>query len=112
MKPYNLIKLEELAEGDKDFMAVMVETFLEEIPSDLEQMVAGVLDNDRAKAHEFAHKMKPSLDLFGSPARPVIYDIEVWGKKNLPGDMRDEMIQAQQQVEETLQALRVDFPQA
>ena len=38
MSSYNLEGVEEMAGGDNEFMKVVVQTFLEEIPSDVEAM--------------------------------------------------------------------------
>ena len=42
---YSVANLKEIAGDDEDFMAVVAQTFLDEIPPDLEAMVSAV-DND------------------------------------------------------------------
>jgi len=41
-KGYSLKNVNELSGGDDEFIAVLVQTFLEEIPPDLENMVQAV----------------------------------------------------------------------
>lgn len=77
---YKLDKVKELAGGDNSFIEVLVETFLDEIPSDLENMEASVNSGDAAMAYQFAHKMKPSFQLFQIEVMNYIKLLESWSQ--------------------------------
>lgn len=80
MKNYNLDSVEEMAGGDQDFVKVVVQTFLEEIPPDLEGMNQAVTQENASQAYQYAHKMKPNLQMFGLELMPQIKIIEEWSK--------------------------------
>jgi HPt (histidine-containing phosphotransfer) domain-containing protein len=81
-KNYNLDSVNEMAGGDQDFLKIIVQTFLEEIPPDVKSMIEAI-DNDNPNlAYQFAHKMKPNLELFGLQLMDQILTIEAWSKEN------------------------------
>lgn len=81
-KNYNLDSVNEMAGGDEDFLKIIVQTFLEEIPPDVKSMNEAI-DNDNPNlAYQFAHKMKPNLELFGLNLMDQILIIEAWSKEN------------------------------
>ena len=80
MKNYNLDSVEEMAGGDQDFVKIVVQTFLEEIPPDLEGMNQAVTQENASQAYQYAHKMKPNLQMFGLELMPQIRIIEEWSK--------------------------------
>lgn len=77
---YSLENLSEIAEGDEDFLKVLASAFLEEIPLDLQSMNEAILNENRELAYQFAHKMKPNLEMFGIDALKEITNIEQWSK--------------------------------
>ena len=77
-KLYNLEKVTELAEGDKSFVELLVNAFLEEIPDDLEKMTQAVENNDTKTAYQCAHKMKPNFLLFGIDVVDKVRLLESW----------------------------------
>jgi len=79
-KGYSLESVNELSGGDDEFIIVLVQTFLEEIPPDLAAMEKSVSDNDPKTAYQYAHKMKPNLQLFGIDLLKEIKQIESWSK--------------------------------
>jgi hypothetical protein len=79
-KNYNLESVREMAGDDEDFVKVIVETFLEEIPSDVKLMIEAIENENSAVAYQFAHKMKPNLQLFGLELMDQILVIEAWSK--------------------------------
>ncbi len=83
-KNYNLEKVREIAGGDEDFVGVIVSTFLEEIPPDLESMQDAIANNNHKMAYQFAHKMKPNLDMFGIDLLKQIKSMERWSNTNKP----------------------------
>ena len=64
-KSYDLEKVKDIAGGDDSFVAVIVETFLQEIPPDMDAMQMAIANDNHKMAYQFAHKMKPNLDMFG-----------------------------------------------
>ena len=81
MSSYDLKDVEEMAGGDQEFMLVVVQTFLEEIPPDVEAMNEAIDNGNANLAYSFAHKMKPNLKLFGLQLMPEITIIERWSKQ-------------------------------
>ncbi|EAQ38776.1 Hpt domain-containing protein [Dokdonia genika] len=81
---YNLEKVREIAGGDEDFVAVIVSTFLQEIPPDLESMQNAIENVNHKMAYQFAHKMKPNLDMFGIDLLDQIKAMEKWSDTNKP----------------------------
>lgn len=79
-KKYSIESLSEIAGGDKDFMLIVAKTFLEEIPPDLKAMEEAIQNNNRELAYQFAHKMKPNLEMFGLDLGKEITSIETWTK--------------------------------
>ena len=79
-KNYNLESVREMAGDDEDFVKVIVETFLEEIPADVKLMTEAIENENSAVAYQFAHKMKPNLQLFGMELMDQILTIEDWSK--------------------------------
>ena len=77
---YNLSEVIELAGGDDDFVKVIIETFLEEIPPDVRSMSEAIDNSNPTLAYQFAHKMKPNLQLFGLELMDQILAIEAWAK--------------------------------
>lgn len=84
MRHYNLEKVREIAGGDEDFVGVIVDTFLQEIPSDLQSMQSAIANNNHKMAYQFAHKMKPNLDMFGIDLLSEIKAMEKWSESNKP----------------------------
>ncbi len=79
-KNYSLESLSEIAGGDQEFMLIVAKTFLEEIPPDLAAMKEAIENNNRELAYQFAHKMKPNLEMFGLNLQKEITSIESWTK--------------------------------
>lgn len=69
-----------MAGDDDDFLKVIVQTFLEEIPPDVKLMQEAIESENAALAYQFAHKMKPNLQLFGMELMEPILVIEAWSK--------------------------------
>lgn len=84
MSNYNLESVNEMAGGDQDFVKIVVQTFLEEIPPDLVAMNEAVEENNATLAYQYAHKMKPNFQMFGLGLMPQIKIIEDWSKKGKP----------------------------
>ena len=79
-KKYSVKKLNELAGGDHEFMAILAKAFLKEIPPDVKAMEEAILNDNRELAYQFAHKMKPNFEMFGLNLNKDITAIETWSK--------------------------------
>lgn len=77
-KTYSLDSLQEIAGGDEEFMAIIAKTFLVEIPPDLKSLTQAVENNNKPLAYQFAHKMKPNLEMLGLNLTKDITAIESW----------------------------------
>ncbi len=77
-KKYSIESLKEIAGGDEEFMLIIAKTFLEEIPPDLKAMEEAIINNNRELAYQFAHKMKPNLEMFGLNLGKDITALESW----------------------------------
>ena len=84
-----------MAGGDEEFMLVVVQTFLEEIPPDVQAMNEAINNDNPSLAYQFAHKMKPNLQLFGLELMEQIKVIEAWSKQ---GKRKDEVPEACQAI--------------
>ena len=98
---YSLDKVNDIADNDSDFIKVLVQTFLEEIPEDLEQLSSAVENNNKEVAYQVAHKMKPTIELL---------TIQNWGNKtNTVAKVNSELSKVQQSVTNASTELRKDF---
>ncbi len=79
---YDLKDVEEMAGGDEDFLKIIVQTFLEEIPPDVKSMNEAIDNANPSLAYQYAHKMKPNLQLFGLDLMEHVLTIEAWSKGN------------------------------
>ncbi|TMU50589.1 MULTISPECIES: Hpt domain-containing protein [Flagellimonas] len=78
---YNLDKINEMAEGDQDFVISVISVFLEEVPVDLEGLETAIGARDYENVYKLAHKIKPNVDLLGmEQTRATALEIETLGK--------------------------------
>ncbi|MEO1485615.1 MAG: Hpt domain-containing protein [Bacteroidota bacterium] len=78
---YSLDKINEMAEGDQDFIVSVVSVFLEEVPTDLEGLEDAIGQKDYESVYKLAHKIKPNVDLLGmEQTRATALEIETLGK--------------------------------
>jgi HPt (histidine-containing phosphotransfer) domain-containing protein len=77
---YSIESLREIAGDDEDFMAVVAQTFIDEIPPDLAAMEEAISNDNRELAYQFAHKMKPNFEMFDLGLEKEITAIEAWTK--------------------------------
>jgi len=78
---YNLDKINEMAEGDEDFIISVISVFLEEVPEDLEGLEKAINCRDYENIYKLAHKIKPNVDILGMEhTRAKALEIETLGK--------------------------------
>ena len=90
---YDLSLIEEMAQGDKDFMKEIAQTFVNSVPSVLQSMVNYCKDQDwKAMAGE-AHNLKSNIDTLQINAiRDDIRAVELNGKQGLDLDITPEIV--------------------
>ena len=107
-KHYSKESLEEIAAGDPEFMSVVAQTFLDEIPPDLSSMEEAVANDNKELAYQFAHKMKPNLEMFGVALQKEISAVETWSKgsksKEVISDQLEKIVTTLKQVFKELQS--------
>ena len=106
MNTYNLDSVKEMAGGDQDFVKVVVQTFLEEIPPDLTYMNEAIAEDNPRSAYQYAHKMKPNFQMFGLELMPQIKVIEEWSKS---GKSKDEVESAAKIINARVNAAEQDL---
>ncbi len=104
---YDLSQLEELGGGDMDFVNMMVATFLEHTPGQLEEMKKAHASGDWATLGSIAHKIKPNVDMFGiNTIVQDIRDLEQMGKAGESGpDMDSKLAKVDQELNKAFVAL-------
>ena len=79
---YSLDKINEMAEGDQDFINSVISVFLEEVPEDLDALENALKLKDHDQVYKLAHKIKPNVDLLGmEQSRAVALELETLGKQ-------------------------------
>lgn len=80
---YSLDKINEMAEGDQEFINSVVSVFLEEVPQDLKDLELALEQKDHERVYQLAHKIKPNVDLLGmEQTRAAALEIETMGKNS------------------------------
>ena len=99
-----------MARSDPDFMAVVAQTFLQEIPPDLAALEEAISNDNKELAYQFAHKMKPNIEMFGINLLKEITSIESWTKtsKNVAA-VSGHIEQVSQTLHTVFDELRADF---
>ena len=110
MSVYSIENLKEVMGDDPEFISVVVQTFLDEIPQDLEGLKAAVAEGDRKRAYGFAHKMKPNIEMFGVDLIKNIRSIETWSRSSKDVDAVQGLVdEVDQTLNAVFTALRQDF---
>ena len=108
---YSLDKINEMAEGDQDFVNSVVSVFLEEVPQDLETLETAIAERDFEQVYKMAHKIKPNVDLLGmEQTRATALEIETLGKSEDNLDAIEEKFPLlKKDVEQVVAELQKDF---
>lgn len=108
---YNLDKINEMAEGDQDFVISVVSVFLEEVPADLEGLEEAINGEDYENVYKLAHKIKPNVDLLGmEQTRAIALEIETLGKNVANMDaIREKFPVLKKDVLQVISELKTDF---
>lgn len=108
---YSLDKLNEMADGDQDFINSVISVFLEEVPTDLEMLEQAIEKKDYPNVYQLAHKIKPNVDLLGmEQARANALEIETLGKKEGSGAEIESLFPLlQKDIHQVVSELKKDF---
>lgn len=110
-KYYSIDSLREIAGGDEDFMAIVAKTFLEEIPPDLAALEEAIQSDNKELTYQFAHKMKPNIEMFGIDILKDISIIESWTKSSKSTDaISQSIINVSAVLHLVFTDLKTDFP--
>ena len=78
---YNLAKVYAISDNDPDFVHQIVIVFVIDTPIDLDHIKVAIEEKNHQKCFEYAHKIKPSLDLLSmNIALEEMVLIELWAK--------------------------------
>lgn len=78
---YNLAKVYAISDNDPDFVQQIVRVFVIDTPIDLDHIKVAIEEKNHQKCFEYAHKIKPSLDLLSmNIALEEVVLIELWAK--------------------------------
>ncbi|MGF2411361.1 MAG: Hpt domain-containing protein, partial [Ferruginibacter sp.] len=107
-----LVKLNEIARGNKVFIDKMVNLFIEQIPASVEEMQDAYLNKNFDTVKRVAHRIKPSIDNMGiNSLKTEVREIEVLALEN---QNSPKLIQLIQQLDSTLKkvvhALQSELP--
>ncbi len=108
---YSLDKINEMADGDQEFIQSIISVFLEEVPVDLGELEQAVEASDYDQIYKLSHKIKPNVDLLGMEATRILaLEMETMGKNqaDLPG-IRERFPRFKKDVEQVISELRLDF---
>lgn len=109
-KTYSIESFNEIAGGDEEFVAVIAKTFLDEIPPDLKSMTQAVENNNKPLAYQFAHKMKPNLEMLGLNLTKDITAIESWTNTTKSNkSIEEQVIKINTILEKVFTELKEDF---
>jgi len=108
---YSLDKLNEMADGDDDFVLSVVTVFLEEVPQDLEDLEKAIDEGDYENVYKLAHKIKPNVDILGmEQTRAIALEIETLGKDEENKDLIESKFPAlKKDIHQVISELRKDF---
>lgn len=108
---YSLDKINELADGDEEFVISVVSVFLEEVPEDLLQLETAIAQKNYPAIYQLAHKIKPNVDLLGmEQTRAAALSIENLGKQGNTGAQIDEIFPTlKKDIQQVVSELKKDF---
>jgi HPt (histidine-containing phosphotransfer) domain-containing protein len=108
---YNLDKINEMADGDEDFINSVILVFLEEVPLDLERLENALEQLNYEQVYQLAHKIKPNVDLLGmEQTRATALQIETLGKNaaNM-GEIKEIFPILKKDIQQVVSELKKDF---
>ncbi|WP_431158389.1 Hpt domain-containing protein [Winogradskyella poriferorum] len=107
---YKLDRVREMADNDEDFVMALAAAFIDEVPVDADRLRKAVPENDYYEAYQAAHKMKPTLELFGLTAYHALIEVQDWGKyEQSDKDISAQLEKVLDGVEKATEEIKSDF---
>lgn len=108
---YSLDKINEMADGDQDFIHSVISVFLEEVPVDLAGLEKALEEENYQQVYQLAHKIKPNVDLLGmEQTRAAALEIETLGKSEANmSEIKDVFPRLKTDIQQVVSELRKDF---
>lgn len=108
---YSLDKINEMADGDVDFINSVISVFLEEVPQDLEGLEHALSTSNYEQVYQLAHKIKPNVDLLGmEQTKAAALEIETLGKSEANmAEIQNIFPILKKDIEQVVSELRKDF---
>ncbi|MEP3208767.1 MAG: Hpt domain-containing protein [Maribacter sp.] len=108
---YSLDKINEMADGDEDFINSVISVFLEEVPQDLEGLEHALNTSNYEQVYQLAHKIKPNVDLLGmEQTRAAALEIETLGKSEANmSEIQNIFPSLKKDIDQVVSELRKDF---
>lgn len=108
---YNLAKVYALWGNEIEVAHQKIIGFIAEIPIDVMNIKLGIRDKEYDLAHQYAVKIKPSLDLFGmTVAFEEVLQIEAWCKKEgKRREIKATFDSVESQIEKAIKEMKKDF---
>ncbi|WP_438963456.1 Hpt domain-containing protein [Winogradskyella sp.] len=107
---YTLDRVKEMADNDEDFVMALAAAFIEEVPVDADRLRKAIPENDFYEAYQAAHKMKPTLELFGLSSYDALIEVQDWGKfEQEDKDITSQLQIVLEGVENAAAEIRSDF---
>ncbi|WP_439150894.1 Hpt domain-containing protein [Winogradskyella sp.] len=107
---YKLDRVREMADNDEDFVLALAAAFIEEVPDDAERLKKAVPEKDYRETYQAAHKMKPTIELFGLSVYDELIVVQDWGKFEQEGkDIDLELQKVLTAVENATAEIKSDF---
>ena len=108
---YSLDKINEMADGDQDFINSVISVFLEEVPQDLNGLEEALENEDYNQVYQLAHKIKPNVDLLGmEQTRAAALEIETLAKNEANmAEIKGFFPSLKKDVEQVVSELQKDF---
>jgi len=108
---YNLAKVYAISDNDPDFVHQIVKVFVMETQIDLDHIKVAIEEKNHQKCFEYAHKIKPSLDLLSlNIALEEVILIELWAKSL---GKKKEVVElyrsASERIEKAIKEIKKDF---
>jgi CheY-like chemotaxis protein/anti-sigma regulatory factor (Ser/Thr protein kinase) len=108
LDPKALEKLREMVGGDADFLAELIDTFLEDAPQMLAEMSQAVEDGDATVLRRAAHSLKSNSADFGAMAlSSLCRELEGMGKTGTLAGTAEKVAQAKAEYERVQGALEI-----
>ena len=108
---YSLDKINEMADGDEEFINSVISVFLEEVPQDLEGLENALESGNYEQVYQLAHKIKPNVDLLGmKQTRAAALEIETLGKSEANmAEIKSVFPGLKKDIEQVVSELKKDF---